>query len=46
MRRLNAEDRRVAESALYVAHHRYVPELDELIEREAKGGASLRATSR
>jgi DNA-binding NtrC family response regulator len=41
-RRLNAEDRRVAEAALfYVSYHRYVPELDALIERQATGGASL-----
>jgi DNA-binding NtrC family response regulator len=41
-RRLNAEDRRVAESAIfYVSYHHYVPELDDLIERQAKGGASL-----
>src|SRR5437762_2670666 len=41
-RRLNAEDRRVAEPAIfYVSYHHYVPELDVLIERQAKGGASL-----
>jgi DNA-binding NtrC family response regulator len=40
--RLNAEDRRLAEAALfYVSYHGYVPELDALIERQAKGGASL-----
>jgi DNA-binding NtrC family response regulator len=41
-RRLNAEDRRVAEPAIfYVCYHQYVPELDALIERQAKGGATL-----
>lgn len=41
-RRLNAEERRVVEPAvLYVSYHRYVPELDALIERQAKGGPSL-----
>ncbi|TMH65137.1 MAG: sigma-54-dependent Fis family transcriptional regulator [Betaproteobacteria bacterium] len=41
-RRLNAEDRRVAEPAIfYVSYHSYVPALDALIERQAKGGASL-----
>ena len=41
-RHLNAEDRRVAEPAIfYVSYHHYVPELDALIERQAKGGASL-----
>src|SRR3989441_4420833 len=41
-RRLSAEDRRAAEPAIfYVSYHRYVPELDALIERQAKGGASL-----
>jgi DNA-binding NtrC family response regulator len=42
VRRLNAEDRRVAEPAIfYVSYHQYVPELDALIERQAKAGASL-----
>src|SRR5438105_3212271 len=41
-RRLNAEERRMAEPALfYLAYHHYVPELDALIERQAKGGGSL-----
>ena len=41
-RRLNTEERRVVEPAiLYVSYHRYVPELDALIERQAKGGSSL-----
>jgi transcriptional regulator with AAA-type ATPase domain len=41
-RRLSAEDRRVAEPALlYVCYHRYVPQLDALIERQAKGGTPL-----
>ena len=41
-RRLNAGDRRIAEPAIfYVSYHHYVPELDALIERQAKGGASL-----
>ncbi len=40
---LNDEDRRVLEPALlYVCYHRYVPQLDALIERQAKqGGAPL-----
>ncbi len=38
----NAQERRLMEPALlYVSYHRYVPELDALIERQAKGGASL-----
>jgi sigma-54 specific flagellar transcriptional regulator A len=40
--RLGAEDRRLLEPAvLYVCYHRYVPQLDALIERQAKGGAPL-----
>jgi len=39
---LNAEDRAFLEPAmLYVCYHRYVPQLDSLIERQAKGGTSL-----
>lgn len=39
-RRLNAEERSLLEPALlYVCYHRYVPQLDALIERQAKGGA-------
>ncbi len=38
--KLSAEDRRLLEPAmLYVCYHRYVPQLDALIERQAKGGA-------
>jgi hypothetical protein len=41
-RRLNAEERALLEPAvLYVCYHRYVPQLDALIERQAKGGAPL-----
>jgi sigma-54 dependent transcriptional regulator, flagellar regulatory protein len=41
-RRLSAEDRRLLDPAVfYVTYHRYVPQLDALIERQAKGGASL-----
>lgn len=39
LRRLSAQDRRLFEPALlYVTYHRYVPQLDALIERQAKGG--------
>src|SRR4051812_36023111 len=42
LRRLSAEDRRLLEPAVfYVTYHRYVPQLDALIERQAKAGASL-----
>ena len=43
LRRLGAEDRRLLEPAfLYVCYHRYVPQLDALIERQAtQGGAPL-----
>jgi hypothetical protein len=42
--RLNADDRRLLEPALlYVCYHRYVPQLDALIERQAKAGAPLPA---
>lgn len=43
VQRLSAEDRRVLESALlYVGYHRCVPQLDALIERQARqGGAPL-----
>ena len=38
--RFSVEDRRLLEPALlYVCYHRYVPQLDALIERQAKGGA-------
>src|SRR5687767_2521566 len=38
--KVSAEDRRLLEPAmLYVCYHRYVPQLDALIERQAKGGA-------
>jgi len=38
--KLSAEDRRLLEPAmLYVCYRRYVPQLDALIERQAKGGA-------
>src|SRR5437879_13172240 len=41
-RRLSAEDRRVAEPAIfYVSYHHYVPELAAPLERQAKAGASL-----
>ena len=41
-RHLNADDRRTAEPAIfYVSYHHYVPELDALIERQAKGGDTL-----
>jgi sigma-54 specific flagellar transcriptional regulator A len=40
--RLGAEERRLLEPALlYISYHRYVPQLDALIERQAKGGAPL-----
>lgn len=41
--RLGAEERRLVELALlYVCYHRYVPQIDALIERQAtQGGASL-----
>jgi two-component system, NtrC family, response regulator HydG len=39
LRQLGAEDRRLLEPAfLYVSYHRYVPELDALIERQAQQG--------
>ncbi|HEY0338436.1 MAG TPA: sigma 54-interacting transcriptional regulator, partial [Burkholderiales bacterium] len=39
---MSAEDRRLLEPAVfYVTYHRYVPQLDALIERQAKGAASL-----
>jgi len=40
---LSADDRKLLEPAvLYVCYHRYVPQLDNLIERQAmQGGASL-----
>jgi len=39
---LGAEDRRLVEPALlYVSYHRYVPQLDALIERQAKASAPL-----
>ena len=43
LRRLGAEDRRLLEPAfLYVCYHRCVPQLDNLIERQAtQGGAPL-----
>src|SRR6185503_3115051 len=43
MQGLSAEDRRLLEPAvLYVCYHRYVPQLDALIERQAtQGGNSL-----
>lgn len=43
LRQLGAEDRRLLEPALlYVCYHRYVPQLDALIERQARqGGAPL-----
>ena len=38
---VGAEDRRLMEPALlYVSYHRYVPQLDALIERQAHGGAA------
>ena len=41
-RRLGAGDRRLVEPALYyVCYHRYVPQLDALIERQAKSAATL-----
>ena len=40
--RFSAEERLLLEPALlYVSYHRCVPQLDALIERQAKGGASL-----
>jgi transcriptional regulator of acetoin/glycerol metabolism len=40
LRRMSTEERRLMEpSLLYVAYHRYVPQMDALIERQAKGGA-------
>jgi len=43
LQRLSAEDRRLLEPPLlYVTYHRYVPQLDALIERQAgQGGAPL-----
>jgi two-component system, NtrC family, response regulator HydG len=43
LQKLSAEDRRVIEPAfLYVAYHRFVPQLDALIERQAgKSGTPL-----
>ncbi len=43
LRRLGGEDRRLLQPAfLYVCYHRYVPQLDALIERQAtQGGAPL-----
>jgi sigma-54 specific flagellar transcriptional regulator A len=42
LERFGAEDQRLLEPALlYVVYHRYVPQLDALIERQAKGGAPL-----
>jgi sigma-54 specific flagellar transcriptional regulator A len=43
LRRLSAADRRLLEPALlYVCYHRYVPQLDALIEKQARqGGAPL-----
>ena len=44
LRRLGAEDRSLLEPAfLYVCYHRYVPQLDALIERQAKQGGALLA---
>jgi sigma-54 specific flagellar transcriptional regulator A len=41
-RALSTEEQRLLEPALlYVSYHRYVPQLDALIERQAKGGAPL-----
>ena len=46
LRRLGAEDRRLLEPAfLYVCYHRYVPQLDALIERQAKQGDTPLAVS-
>jgi DNA-binding NtrC family response regulator len=40
--RLSAEDRQLLEPAVfYVTYHRYVPQLDALIERQKKAGTSL-----
>jgi DNA-binding NtrC family response regulator len=40
--RMGAEERRLLEPAvLYVCYHHHVPQLDALIERQAKGGAPL-----
>jgi DNA-binding NtrC family response regulator len=40
LERFGEQDRRLLEPAfLYVSYHRYVPQLDALIERQAKGGA-------
>ena len=36
-----AERQLLEPALLYVSYHRYVPQLDALIERQAKGGASL-----
>src|SRR2546423_10813398 len=45
LRRLSAEERRLLEPAVfYVTYHRHVPQLDALIERQAKGAASLSVT--
>jgi transcriptional regulator of acetoin/glycerol metabolism len=42
LRRLSAEDRKIAEPALlYVGYHRAVPQLDALIERQADKNAPL-----
>jgi len=39
---LSAGDRRLVEGAvLYVVYHRYLPQMDALIERQAKGGPPL-----
>jgi hypothetical protein len=41
-RHLISQERRLVEPALYyVCYHRYVPQLDALIERQASAGASL-----
>ena len=41
-RRFAGEERRLVEPALlYVSYHRYVPQFDALIERQAQGGAPL-----
>ena len=40
LRPANAEERHLLEPALlYVSYHRYVPQLDALIERQVRGGA-------
>src|SRR4051812_16821757 len=39
---LSAEERRLVEPALlYVVYHRYLPQMDSLIERQVKGGAAV-----